>query len=127
MKIDESVHVRDGISRMIRQSHWDEEDIKIELNAHQFESDVLNEEPQGEIEYKSYRPTDIAEAFKDFLKYIEKGYESIDLSVYSYKSEESSFNIIFHPKAIVPWTTTDITSSDKNAEKLAKIQQIIQT
>lgn len=112
---------------MIKQSHWGEGDIKIELNAYQFECDVLNDDPQGDIEYKSYGPTEIAEAFKDFLRYVEKDYESIDLSVYSYKSEESSFNLMFHPKGIVSWTTTDITPSDKNAKKLAEIQKIMQS
>lgn len=127
MKINDTVSIKDGISRMIKQSCWDDGYIKIELNAYQFECDVLNDDPQGEIEYKSYHPTEIVEAFKDFLKYVEKDYESIDLSVYSYKSEESSFKIVFHPKEIVSWTTTDITPSDKNAEKLAKIQQIIRS
>lgn len=126
MKINDSISIIDGISRMIKQSHWGEGDIKVELNAYQFECDVSNYDPQGDIKYKSYSPTEIAEAFKDFLKYVEKDYESIDLSVCSYRSEESSFNLIFRPKGIVSWTTTDITPSDKNAEKLAKIQQIIQ-
>ncbi len=126
MKTQNVVHMKNGKSRMMKEANWDNEDIKIELNAHQFESDELSEDPQGEIEYKSYRSNQIIDAFKDFLKYIDKGYEDVELSIYSYKSDEVTFNIRIKPKDVQPWTTTDVSASDINAEKLAKIQQIIQ-
>lgn len=127
MKIQNNVSIRDGKSHMIKQANWDSGDITIELNAHQFEGDEFSDNPQGDIEYKSYRPEQITEAFKAFLQYVEKGYESIELSIYSYVSEDATFTIRIRPKEIIPWSTTDITKSDENAEKLAKIQQIIQS
>ena len=127
MKIQNSVSIRDNKSHMIKQVNWDDEDITIELNVFQFESDEFNDDPKGDIEYKSYRPEQITDAFKAFLQYVEKGYDSIELSIYSYISEEATFTIRIRPKEIVPWSITDITASDENAEKLAKIQQIIQS
>ncbi len=127
MKIQNNVMIKDNRSRMIKQINWDDGEITIELNAHQFESDELNEDPKGDIEYKSYRPEQITDAFRDFLQYFEKGYESVELSLYSYKSEDATFTIRIRPKEITPWSTVDITKSDENAEKLAKIQQIIQS
>lgn len=127
MKIQNNISMRNGRSHMIKQANWNSGDITIELNACQFGSDEFNDEPQGDIEYKSYRPEQITDAFKAFLQYVEKGYESIELSIYSYISEDATFTIRIQPKEIIPWSTTDITASDENAEKLAKIQQIIQS
>ena len=127
MNTKNNVSIRDGKSHMVKRYQWDGNDIKIELKVLQFEEDEFSDNPRGDVGTKSYRSEQITDTFKTFLQYVEKGYEFIELSINSYISEEATFTIRIHPKEIISWSTADVTASDENAEKLAKIQQIIQS
>lgn len=125
MKINDSVRNIDGKSHMIKQYCWDDNEVQIELSAAENECDLMCGDPRGDVIRNSYKPTEIKEALKDFFDALAKGYDEVDLSIYNFKNEQATFSITFREKKIVVWSTADVTASDKNAEKLAKIHEII--
>ena len=127
MKINDSVKNINGTPHMVKQYCWDDNEIQIELSAAEHECDLMCGDPRGDVIHNSYKPNEIKQALKDFFDVISKNYDEVDLSIYNFKNEQATFSITFYEKKIVVWSTADVTKTDENAEKLAKIAEIIKT
>jgi|GEM_PF-6266474 len=68
---------------------WKDKEIKIELDAYEFESDLWSDELEGDCFYKSY--SELKEALKKFIELLEKGWEEVTLSFLSKDDEKATF------------------------------------
>lgn len=125
MKVRDGEKYIDGAAHMIKTYNWNNEEIGIELNATENECDVMCGDPRGDVIQKNYKPDQLEQAFNDFLEVIKKGYDEAYLSIYCYVNKEAAFTITIDKKEITAWATIDITTSDRFAKKLAKIEHIV--
>ena len=106
------------------------EDVEVDLEAYENESDSFADEPRGKTFHERYSPKDVIKALKKVVELAEAGWEDICLSFRPKRGDNeklASFTVRIHEDGVdAIFSVNKEVLLGKCGEKLAKIGRILE-